>query len=176
MINEISYSYFRPRNLTTAPDAKMAMEKWNKQARDVLAKFSAHLRSRRIDPKIAIKKMNDKVAGSEEYVDGLIDQDIFVRGIISLDFLACEESEKLNMFRAMDNLGNGVISDEAFALFCEASGDIGQEQPKNIDFEQDARDELQKMFEMMTANTGNRMNEEQLERALAALQEYKTQR
>lgn len=63
-INELSYSYFRPRQLTTAPDAKIVMEKWNKQARDVMAKFSNHLRSRRIEPKVAIKKMNDKIAGS----------------------------------------------------------------------------------------------------------------
>lgn len=83
--------------------------------------------------------MNDKIAGSQEYVDGLIDQDIFVRGIISLDFLACEESEKVSMFKAMDVLNNCVISDEVFALFCEASEDLGVVQPKNIDFEQDTR-------------------------------------
>lgn len=32
------------------------------------------------------------------------------------------------------------------------------EQPKNIDFEQDAREELINMFNLMTSNTGNRMN------------------
>lgn len=173
-IYETSYAFFRPRDLTTPEEAKREIEKWPKRDREIFAKFSSHLAGRKIDSRMALQTMNQRIAGPEESVDGLLDLEVFVRGVYSLNFLACEDTDKVSIFKGMDVLRNNVISEEVFGLFLDAAQSDVVKAGVSTDFEEDIKSECMSMFQQMTAKFNFKMKADQLKRAFVAIGEYKT--
>ncbi len=66
---------------------------------------------------------------------GLLDLEVFVRGLHNLDFLAYDENDREALFRAIDGLKNNVITEDIFELYCEGAGPVVAEELKNIIFE-----------------------------------------
>ena len=64
--------------------------------------------------------MINRVA-KEEAIDGLVDRDVFIKGMNSLDFNVGDEVLRTNIFKKIDVKGNYVITDHALINFMNAS-------------------------------------------------------
>ena len=74
--------YFLPANLRSVKEAQKAMKNWKSKTKILLEHLKQHLRTKHISPTKAVDLMNQKEA--KEFIDGLIDREVFVKGVRAL--------------------------------------------------------------------------------------------
>ena len=74
--------YFLPANLRSVKEAQKAMKKWKSKTKRLLEHLKQYLKAKHNSPTKAVDIMNQKEA--KEFIDGLIDREVFVKGVRAL--------------------------------------------------------------------------------------------